>query len=233
MDNCERARWLQRGTRKFLLPLFLAGGFMTASTEATFQTGQSPSDLFFREDWKESPPATPVTQEHVVNQKLTVQLYGPGKEGIRKSHHDQPKDDPFYIWSGYCAGNWALALRHVDQNVDLSARGSRIRWGAKQTGFRELHIIIKLADGTWLVSEQSDGETKDWHQSEFSVEGLRWRLLDIEKVIEGRSVEKPNLRSVEEVGVTDLMTGGGTPASSRLDWIEVFGQGVKRESGKP
>ena len=233
MDNFEWSRWLQPGTRRILLPLFLVGSLMTASSEATFQIRQSPSDLFFREDWKENPPATPVTQEHVVNQKLSVQLYGPGREGIKKSHHAQPKDDPFYIWSGSCAGSCALALRHIDQNVDLSVPAARIRWRTKQTGFHQLHIIIKLADGTWLVSEQADGETKDWHQNEFAVEGLRWRRLDIEKVIEGRPVEKPNLSSVQEVGFSDLMTGGGTPASSRLDWIEVFGQGVKRESGKP
>ena len=66
--------------------------------------------LFFREDWKESPAATPVTQEHVVNSNLLLGLYGPGKDGIKKSHHDRPADDPYYIWSGTCAANWAVAL---------------------------------------------------------------------------------------------------------------------------
>ena len=60
---------------------------------------QAPEDnrppLFFREDWKEIAAATPVTQEHVANPKLQVALYGPGKDGIRKSHHDTPKDDPY------------------------------------------------------------------------------------------------------------------------------------------
>lgn len=220
-------------TRGFLLRLILLGSLVITGTGASFQTEQSSSGLWLREDWKETPPATPVTQEHVVNPKLSLQLYGPGREGIRKSHHDQPKDDPYYIWSGSCAGNCALTLRHIDQNVDLSVPGARIRWRTKQTGFRHLYIIIKLADGTWLVSEQADGETKDWHQNEFAVDGLRWRRLDIEKVIEGRPVEKPNLSSVEELGFSDLMSGGGTPASSRVDWFEVVGKGVKRGSGKP
>ncbi len=233
MNNCERETWSGFMTPGFLLRLILLGSLVIAGTGASSQEGQSPSGLLFREDWRETPPATPVTQEHVVNQKLTVQLYGPGREGVKKSHHEQPKDDPFYIWSGSCVGNWGLTLRHVDQNVDLSARDAKIRWRTKQTGFRELHIIIKLADGTWLVSEQSDGETKDWHQNEFAVEALRWRRLDIEKVVEGRPVEKPNLGSVEEVGFSDLMSGGGTPASSRVDWLEVMGKGVKREQGKP
>jgi len=33
---------------------------------------------------------------------------------------------------------------------------------------------------------------------------------------------------VDEIGWTDLMTGGGTPASSRVDWFEVYGWPVKR-----
>jgi hypothetical protein len=219
--------------RRFTLRLILIAGLIISNAGAAFHAGQPPFGLFFREDWKETPPATPVTQEHVVNQKLTVRLYGPGKEGIKKSHHDQPKDDPFYIWSGSCAANWALTLRHVEQNVDLSNNNAKIRWRTKQTGFRQLHIIVKLADGTWLVSEQFDGETNDWHEKEFAVEGLRWRKLDIEKATEGRGVEKPNLNSIEEVGFTDLMSGGGTPASSRVDWIEVVGKGVRREATKP
>jgi len=36
------------------------------------------------------------------------------------------------------------------------------------------------------------------------------------------------LSRVDEVGFTDLMAGGGTPASSRLDWIEVWAAARKR-----
>lgn len=220
-------------TRRVALQLIFIAGLITANTGAAFQAGQPGFGLFFREDWTETPPATPVTQEHVVNQKLIVRLYGPGKEGIKKSHHDQPKDDPFYVWSGSCAANWALTLRHVERNVDLSHHKAKIRWRTKQTGFRQLHVIVKLADGTWLVSEQFDGETHDWHEREFAVTALRWRKLDIEKVTEGRAVERPHLNSIEEVGFTDLMSGGGTPASSRVDWIEVVGKSVKREAPQP
>ena len=66
--------------------------------------------LFFREDWKETPAATPVTQEHVSHPDLLLLTYGPGKEGIKKSHHDKPADDPFYIWTGTCAGNCAIVF---------------------------------------------------------------------------------------------------------------------------
>src|SRR5207253_8985014 len=93
--------------------------------------------LLFREDWKETPAATPVTQEHVVNPNLIVTRYGPGEALIKKSHHDKPADDPFYIWSGDTKQNWAVTLRQKNAFIDLTGQ-SKIRLRAKQTGFRQL-----------------------------------------------------------------------------------------------
>jgi hypothetical protein len=183
--------------------------------------------LFFREDWKETPAAMPITQDHVANPSLILGLYGPGKDHMRKSHHDKPADDPFYIWGGVSTGNWAVSLRHRDSFVNLTGT-SKFRWRTMQTGLRQLHIILKLADGNWLVSDQAVGATSDWQESEFSFADLRWHALDIKTVIEQRAVEKPDLSKVDEIGWTDLMTGGGTPASSRVDWFEVYGWPVKR-----
>jgi hypothetical protein len=184
--------------------------------------------LFFREDWKEIPPVTPVTAEHVANAKLQLSLYGPGKDGVRKSHHDTPKDDPYYIWTGECSGNCALALRHKGAFVDLTGL-AKIRWRTKQSGFRQLRLILKLANGTWLVSDHAEGPAVDWRETEFSIADVRWRRLDIKTVVEGAWVDKPDLSKVDEIGWTDLMTGGGTPASSRVDWIEVYGKPVTRQ----
>ena len=183
--------------------------------------------LFFREDFKETPPETPITQAHIANPDLILSLHGPGKSGIKKSHHDQPADDPYYVWSGTAAGNWAVSLRHKAALVDLRGQ-AKIRWRSKQSGFRQARIILKLADGTWLVSDQSDPASNDWREREFNLADIRWRRLDIEKVVEGAWVDKPDLSRVEEVGWTDLMTGGGTPACTRIDWIEVWGRPVKR-----
>ena len=102
-----------------------------------------------REDWKEIPAATPVTQDHVVNNDLLLGLYGPGCDSIKKSHHDSPADDPYYIWSGTCLGNWAVTLKNTKSYVDLSSYG-KIMWRSKQSGLRCLHLVLKLADGTWL-----------------------------------------------------------------------------------
>lgn len=193
----------------------------------SISAAQDRPPLFLREDWKETPEATPVTQEHVANPNLLLALYGPGKEGIKKSHHDKPADDPFYIWSGTCVGNCAIALRHKASYADLRGQ-SKIVWRTKQAGFRELRIILKLAGGTWLVSDRFDGASEDWRVLEFNVSDIRWRKLDIKTVVEGAWVDKPDLSKVDEIGWTDLMTGGGSIACSRVDWIEVYGRAVKR-----
>ncbi len=175
----------------------------------------------FREDWKETPAATPVTQEHVANPDLILAVHGPGRHGVKKSHHDQPADDPYYIWSGDTTAPWALSLRHRRGPIDLSG-SARIRWRAKQSGFYELRPIVQVGPEQWLVADASDGPAADWREREFPVSDLTWRVLDITRIVEGRAVERPDLSRVLAVGVTDLRAGGGTPASSRLDWIEVY-----------
>ena len=183
--------------------------------------------LFFREDWAETPAATPITQEHVANPDLVLTLYGPGRDGVRKSHHDKPSDDPFYVWSGQCPSNWAVTLRHRRAEVDLTGL-AKIRWRSQQSGFRQLHIILKLANGSWIIGDTGDGESLDWRVREFNIQDLRWRVLNIKDVVEGARLERPDLSRVDEVGFTDLMPGGSSDACSRIDWMEVYGKTVLR-----
>lgn len=184
-------------------------------------------DVFFREDCRQIPPATPVTQEHVANEHLTLNLYGAAADSVKKSHHAQPVDDPYYVWSGRCDANWAVAFRHDEADVDLSEY-AKVVWRSRQSGLRCLHLILKLAGGQWLVSEQCDGPSDDWRLHQFNIADIDWRALDIDTVVEGDPVPDPDLSRVEEVGFTDLMRGGGSSASSRLDWIEVYGEPVDR-----
>jgi len=184
-------------------------------------------ELFFREDWKEIPPETPVNQEHVSNPDLILNLYGAATTGMRKSNHDHPSDDPFYVWSGMCEGNWALTLKNRHSYVDLS-EFAKIKWRAKQSGFRYLHIILKLADGTWLVSDQCDDISVDWRIREFNMDDINWYILDMETIAEKKPAEDPDLSKVDEIGFTDLMIGGSSNACSRVDWIEVYGKPVDR-----
>lgn len=183
--------------------------------------------IFFREDFKETPAATPATQAHIADKDLVLTMYGPGKDSIKKSHHDKPADDPYYLWSGLCQGNWAVALRHTSKYVDLSRLG-KIRWRSKQSGYRQLHLILKLADGTWLVSNALDPASSDWRVREFNLSDMTWMSLDIKSVAEIKPVENPDLSKVAEIGWTDLMNGNRSLACSRLDWIEVSGFAVEK-----
>jgi hypothetical protein len=183
--------------------------------------------LFFREDWKDTPAATPVTQEHVANKELILGLYGPGCDSIRKSHHDAPVDDPYYLWSGLCRGNWVITLKNKMSYVDLSGY-AKIIWRSRQSGLRCLHLVLKLADGTWLVSSQCDDLSKDWRIHEINVMDINWYTMNITSVIEGKPVPNVNLSRVDEIGFTDLMTGGDSDACSRIDWIEVYGKSIER-----
>lgn len=190
------------------------------------QTDYRP-ELFFREDWKEIPAEIPLSQKHVDNPDLLVQLYGPGQDSLKKSHHDRPADDPYYIWSGLCLGNWMVTLKHKASHVDLTGF-AKIRWRSKQFGLRQLRITLKLADGTWLVSNLSDGPSKDWRIKEFNIQDITWHKLDAERVVEVGTAENPDLANVVEIGFTDLMPGGQSAACSRLDWIEVYGKPTPR-----
>jgi hypothetical protein len=203
---------------KALLVVLLAAGATAA---------QDRPGLFFREDFKETPAATPATQDHIANPDVILGLYGPGREGVKKSHHDKPADDPFYIWTGTCPSNCAVALRKKDSYADLTGL-AKIRWRSKQSGFRYLRIVLKLANGSWIVSDAADGPSEDWREREFNISDIRWRKLDIKTVTESDWALRPDLSKVEEIGWTDLMAGGNSPASSRLDWIEVYARAVKR-----
>lgn len=215
--------------RHYLPIIMMASAFFNicAAQKKSQQVFKRPQ-LFFREDWKEIDAALPVTQAHVANNDLILSLYGPAKDAVKKSNHPTIPNDPYYIWSGECKANWAVGLRHREKMVDLSG-DAVVKLRSRQTGFRQLRIALKLADGTWLVSDQSAGYSDDWAENEFVIKNIQWRRLNIESVAEGPWEKSPDLSRVEEVGFTDLMSGGGTPASSRVDWIEVYGKGVSGE----
>jgi hypothetical protein len=181
--------------------------------------------LFYREDWKEIPAETPVTQEHVANPQLKLRLYGSARDQIKKSHHDQPADDPYYIWSGLCRGTWAVTLSRAGSQVDLST-GGLIRWRSRQSGDHFPRVLIRLANGAFYVSDQTDSNSGEWHVFDFVVERLTWSKLDIETFVPLPDEKDPDLSSVAEIGFTDLQEGRGSGHSSRIDWIEVYGETV-------
>jgi hypothetical protein len=211
--------------------ILLLGAAALASAQSPKPTSAARPPLLFREDFKETPAATPITQEHLINPDVLLAVYGPGRLGLKKSHHDTPADDPYYVWDGTCEGNCAATLRDKASFADLTGL-AKIRWRTKQSGFRRLHLIVKLAGGAWLVSEPVEGVSTDWRENEIPVAGLPWRQLDIRTLVEGATVERPDLSRVDEIGWSTLMTGGGTPASSRVDWIEIYARAVPRQKPK-
>ena len=196
--------------------------------------------LFFREDWKIDPnapnvnnaeePEQPITQGNAANLNLEVHAYG-DKAGTRIS--DQTYNNHLtYAMTLLCTSNCAIALRDKNNDVDLSGAAT-IRWRTRISGFRYLHPIIKLADGTWLIGDKATTMSTAWVVSEIQLVDVRWRRLDIDNVIEtgdGYWVDYPDLSRVEEIGFTDLMRGAGhgSAGGSRLDWIEVYGKPVPR-----
>ena len=212
-------------SRTILLQVIMFCLLMSGKS-AFCQSGYRPP-LFFREDFKEIPAEIPVTQEHICNALISLCLYGPGRDSIKKSHHDQPADDPYYIWSGLCTGNWAMTLRQQNSYADLSAY-AKVIWRARQSGFRNLRLLIKLKDGTWLVSDQYDDRSGDWRIREFNIRDINWYILDIKTVTEKFPAINPDLSRVDEIGFTDLMPGGLSEACSRIDWIEVYANSIPR-----
>jgi hypothetical protein len=68
-------------------------------------------------------------------------LYGPGKDGVAKSHHASPKDDPSYVWLGSCTQLCGFTLRHKQSFMDLTGL-AKIRWRRLDTRF--------MNDGPWV-----------------------------------------------------------------------------------
>ncbi len=57
---------------------------------------------------------------------------------------------------------------------------------------------------------------------------IKWYVLNIDTITEKGKLDSADLSKVDEIGFTDLMRGGLSSASSRLDWIEVYGKPVER-----
>ena len=139
--------------------------------------------------------------------------------------------NPTHVWTGMCTTPCAVAFRDKNNFADLSGL-SRIKWVTKVSGFHQVRPIVKLADGTWLVGDHTDGSTLDWLTSEFSLADVRWLRLDINNVVtKGNFVEKPDLTKVDEIGFADLLPGSGHGAGGWLDVaaIDVYGKTVKRQ----
>src|SRR5260370_444717 len=81
---------------------------------------------------------------------------------------------------------FAVEFRDKSNYVVLSGL-AKIRWAAvRASGLHVVHLVIKLADGTWLLSEHSYGSNQlQVRPVEFTVSApeKRWMKLDIDRVV--------------------------------------------------
>lgn len=225
---------MRRNLAATVVPLWIAC--------SAFAQGPAPQpQLILKEEWKApSDVEHPVAQDSLASSNLNLKLYGDGQGGMKPDHgiwivkHNPPMIEPSHVWTGQCTASCAFALQEKDNHLDLSG-AAKVRYEYKEAGFHLLRPIIKLADGTWLVGDHAVGISSDWHTDEISFADVRWRKLNIQKVIEaadGKWVDHPDLSKVDEIGFTDLMAGSGHGPGgwSDVGKIEVFGKTVKRDA---
>jgi hypothetical protein len=124
----------------------------------------------------------------------------------------QPTDPP-NLWTGVCHTPVVVTLRHRTSYADLTGL-ARIRWTTRVSGFHVVRPVVKLADGSWFVGDYGEGAPSAnstlFLQSELALASVRWRPLDITRVVTtGQAWATPDLSRVDEVGFADLMPGSG------------------------
>jgi hypothetical protein len=188
--------------------------------------------LFLKADWQQTAAGGehPVALDALTNPALELKLYAPSGE-ILLTGKAGDENNPVHVWLGLCTSPCAVAVREKAHFADLTGL-ARIRWNTKLSGFHQVRPIIKLADGTWLVGDRTDGGTsRDWLMSEISYADVRWLKLDIARVVTvGNFVEDVDLSKVDEIGFADLMPGSGHGPGGWSDvaQIEVYGKPVAR-----
>jgi len=219
--------------------LLILGAAAVASAQAPAEgrgRGGGPArrpTLFFREEWGQTEKGGehPTGPESVTNPNLELKLYGPTGKEVLLTGAKGDDNNPIHLWTGMCSSPCAIALRDKNSMADLTGL-ARIRWTTKMSGLHQVHPIVKLADGTWLVGDKGDGSVTDWRTSEVNFSELRWLRLDIDKVVtKGNFVQNPDLSKVDEIGFVDLMPGSGHGAGGWSDVaaIEVYAATVKRQ----
>jgi len=192
--------------------------------------------LLFKEDWQQSTQGGEhaLFADSVANASLELKQYVPSGQ-LQMTGKAGDESNPVHVWTGLCTTPCAFALRDKTRFADLSGM-ARVRLNTKISGCHKVRPIVKLADGTWLVGDHTEGgSSRDWLVSEISYGDLRWIKLDIARVVTvGTFVDKVDLTKVDEIGFADLMpsSGHGPGGWSDVAQIEVFGKPVARTGQK-
>lgn len=188
-----------------------------------------PPVLVLKETWKDGPGNNPMTQEHVTNLDLTLAQYpGTNKEDFGVTSEGGVP----HVWTGLCASSCALTLSSKTNYLDLSGK-ARIRWYLKTSGFHDVHPVLKLADGSFVIGDVTSAEVFDYKIFEIFLANVKWLKLDMPKVqTKGTLLDKVDLSKVDAIGFADLQAGSGHGLGgfSDMGWIEVYGRAVPREA---
>ncbi|HTY94243.1 MAG TPA: hypothetical protein VMC02_10170 [Steroidobacteraceae bacterium] len=187
--------------------------------------------LFFREEWKQAPKGGehPVTGASLSNPNLELTLLVPAGQ-IMLAGNPGDENNPTHVWLGLCATPCGLAFRNRRNLADLTGL-ARIRWSTRTSGYHQIRPVVKLADGTWLVADRTDGSPRDWLVSEISFADLHWLKLDTARVVTtGTPLDHVDLSKVDAVGFADLMPGSGHGPGgwSDLAQVELYARAVPR-----
>lgn len=231
---------------RYLLTLGLLFSFAAVAQSQSRPTGAAardlpptpPPSLFFSEAWKQGVKEgggaetgeAGATQQNVSNTQLQLDLIGPSAGDIQATGIPGNKGNPMHVWTGLCTTPCGAALRDTRNYVDLTGLAS-IKWNTKVSGMHQIRPVVKLADGTWLVGDQTSGSTVGWLESELAFANMKWLKLDADRAVTtGVWVEHPDLGKVDEVGFVDLMPGSGHGPGGWSDvaQIEVYGKPVAR-----
>jgi hypothetical protein len=206
------------------------------------------ASLLFREDFKPGKEhEVQFTPDLLTNPNLELKKYGPGakpgeadRSGLLISNELDPATGKMQslVWTGVVQGPWAVMLRDKNNILDLRDTG-KVHWRVRPRQFHELRLLIKLTDGTLLAADYAEpGSTYSRENEIFLSDIPRWRTISPETMAEAKP--KPgagiwtydvDLSKVDEIGFSDLMAGAGHGAlggNTAVDWIEVYGQPVKR-----
>ena len=189
--------------------------------------------LFFKEEWKQTEKGGehPIVFDSTLsNPALELKVYGPSSKELLLTGDAGNDLNPIHVWTGMCTTPCAVAFKHKTAYADLTGL-ARLRWNTKVSGFHQIRPIVKLADGTWLVGDHTDGTVRDWLFTEFSFGDVRWMKLDITRAVTtGTVLDKVDLSKVDEIGFVDLMPGSGHGQGGWVDvaQVEVYGGSVPR-----
>ena len=146
--RCAQTAFLPRRSSGFLfvlgimcsLPLFgqepARAGERTPRQGGTEGARASSAPPFMKVEWVQPPDQkgqVPVVQANIADPNLELKQYGPAAKQLLTSGTVGSETTPFTVWSGECAGPFAITFKQKNNYVDLSGLG-RIRWVIKTSG---------------------------------------------------------------------------------------------------